>query len=193
MNNRLGIAEKFQKSAKELSSPVALAVCAMLLAVSVVLGYFANISITFLGTNLIKIGFTAIPIALAAMLYGPVPAAIIGALTDILCFIIAPMGPYMPGFTISMIVTGVIFGIAYYGEKPSLTRVIISNLINSLLVGIVLGTLWFVLFYNYQVVVALSTRGLKELVMFPINVALIFGALKAAERVPEIKKIRNES
>lgn len=165
----------------------------MLLAVSVVLGYFANISITFLGTNLIKIGFTAIPIALAAMLYGPVPAAIIGALTDILCFMIAPMGPYMPGFTISMIVTGIIFGIAYYGEKPSLTRVIISNLINSLLVGIVLGTLWFVLFYNYQVVVALSTRGLKELVMFPINVALIFGALKAAERVPEIKKIRNES
>ena len=83
--------ECFSRSSQELKQPLCLAVCAMLLALCLVLAYFGNISVTFLGTNVIKLSFTAIPIAAAAMLYGPVCAGIIGGLSDIIGFMLAPM------------------------------------------------------------------------------------------------------
>ena len=193
MNNRPGIAEKFQKSAKALCTPAALAVCAMLLAVSIVLGYLANAGIGFFGTITIKISFTAIPIALAAMLYGPVPAAIIGALTDIIGFMLMPKGAYMPGFTISMILIGIVYGIAFYGEKITLPRVVIAQVINSVFINLLLGSVWFVVFYGFQFGAALTTRGIAESVMLPLNIALIFVVLKAAQRIPEVRRIKSQT
>lgn len=185
--------QKFKASAAELRSPASLAVCAMLLAITLVLSYFGNISITFLGTNVIKLSFTAIPIAVAAMLYGPVPAGIIGGLSDIIGFMLAPMGAYIPGFTISMVLIGFIYGAAFYGEKHSLPRVAAAQLITAVFVSFLLGSLWFVLFYGFSPSQALVIRGLKELVMYPISVALIFGIMKAIERLPEVRKIKNKS
>ena len=181
----------FARSAKELSSPVALAVYAMLLAVNIVLSYFGNVSITFLGTNVIKLSFTAIPIAIAAMLYGPVPAGIIGGLTDIIGFMLAPMGAYIPGFTVSMILIGFVYGAAFYDKKITLPRVLIAQLIVSVFISELLGWLWFVLFYGFAPEQALVVRGIKELIMYPVSVALIFFFAKAAERIPEVRRIRS--
>ena len=185
------IKEKLKKSSKELANPLALAVCAMLLSICLVLSYFGNISITFLGTNVIKLSFTVIPIAIAAMLYGPVPAAIIGGLSDIIGFVMAPMGAYIPGFTISMILIGLVYGISFYGEKVTLQRIALTAAIVGAFISELLGPLWFVLFYGFQPLHALYVRGLKELVMYPITIILIFGICKLLERVPEFKKIKN--
>ena len=185
------IKEKLKKSSKELANPLALAVCAMLLSICLVLSYFGNISITFLGTNVIKLSFTVIPIAIAAMLYGPVPAAIIGGLSDIIGFVMAPMGAYIPGFTISMILIGLVYGISFYGEKVTLQRIALTAAIVGAFISELLGSLWFVLFYGFQPLHALYVRGLKELVMYPITIILIFGICKLLERVPEFKKIKN--
>lgn len=190
MNN---ISEKFKSSARDMKSPAALAVCAMLLAISIVLGYYGNISITFLGTNIIKLSFTAIPVAIAAMLYGPVCAAIIGALSDVIGFMLAPMGAYIPGFTISMILIGFVYGAAFYKEKHSLKRVAAAQLVVSVMISELLGSLWFVLFYGFKPVTALTVRGIKELIMFPVSVALIFAVMKVLDRIPEVNRIKNKS
>ena len=189
----VSIGEKFRRSALELKSPTALAVSAMLLAICLVLSYFGNISITFLGTNVIKLSFTMIPIALAAMLYGPVPAGIIGALSDIIGFMLAPMGAYIPGFTISMLLIGFVYGVAFYAEKQTVLRTVITQAVVSAFISVLLGSLWFVLFYGFTPATALSVRGIKELVMYPINVALIFGIKKAVSKLPEIKKLKKSA
>lgn len=189
----VSIGEKFRRSALELKSPTALAVSAMLLAICLVLSYFGNISITFLGTNVIKLSFTMIPIALAAMLYGPVPAGIIGALSDIIGFMLAPMGAYIPGFTISMLLIGFVYGVAFYAEKQTVLRTVITQAVVSAFISVLLGSLWFVLFYGFTPAAALSVRGIKELVMYPINVALIFGIIKAVSKLPEIKKLKKSA
>ena len=151
MENQLKkITSKFRSSSKSLSKPANLTVSAMLLALSIVLKYFENMSMGFLGTNLIKIGFSLIPIVAAAILYGPVVSGIIGGLNDIIGYLLAPQGAYIPGFTISMILVGVIYGVAFYKENVKLTRVIAAEVIITFLINILLGGVWFMVFYGFS-------------------------------------------
>ena len=79
-------------SAKALASLRAQLALAMLLALSVVLSYFGGFYLT--QDNKIATSFLAM--ALAGYLYGPVPAALVGALTDIIQYILRPAGPFSP-------------------------------------------------------------------------------------------------
>ena len=73
----------------------------VLTALEIVLSRFLSIS----AWN-IKIGFSFVPIAAAAMLFGPLPAAVAAALGDLLGAILFPIGPYFPGFTVTAFLTG---------------------------------------------------------------------------------------
>ena len=73
-----------------------LTMCAMLVAIGVVLS-FLRIPIS----QITEITLTGLPIAAAAFMFGPVSAAAVGALIDVVGFFVRPMGPYFPGFTIS--------------------------------------------------------------------------------------------
>ena len=186
---KLNVVQKYKSSGKELTKPLSLTVSAMLLALSIVLGYFANLSINFLGTNVIKIGFNVVPIVIVAMLYGPVPASIVGACSDIIGYMLAPKGAYITGFTISMILIGTIYGLSFYKEKITLKRVIITELIVSLFVNIMLGVTWFTLFYGVPFTRALTIRGLKELFDIPLSIIIYFSMYKLLMRIPETKRI----
>ena len=186
---KLNVVQKYKSSGKELTKPLSLTVSAMLLALSIVLGYFANLSINFLGTNVIKIGFNVVPIVIVAMLYGPVPASIVGACSDIIGYMLAPKGAYIPGFTISMILVGTIYGLSFYKEKLTLPRVIITELIVSVFINIILGVTWFVFFYGVPFSRALTIRGLKELFDIPLSIILYYSAYKLLMRIPETKRI----
>ncbi|MBQ1883951.1 MAG: folate family ECF transporter S component [Bacteroidales bacterium] len=185
---------KFAESSKELTKPVNLSVTAMLLAVSIVLKYFENNGMAFIGTNLIKIGFSVFPIAVIAMLYGPVAAGIAGGLNDVMGYIIAPVGgAYIPGFTISMILVGVIYGLAFYKEEIKLPRIIVAEVIITLFINIILGVTWFIVFYGMPMDKALSIRGIKEFFDLPISVALNFVIFKAVVKIPEVRGILKRS
>ncbi len=187
-------AERFRSSSKEMAKPLNLAVTSMLLALSVVLGFAANITMPFLGTNTIKISLSVFPIVAVALLYGPVPAAAAGGLSDIISFMFASTGgAYIPGFTISMILIGIIYGVSFYKEKLTLPRIIVTELIVTIFVNIVLGVLWFKLFYGYSVSAALLTRGLKEIVDVPLSIIIIYFGNKLFVKVPEIRRIIRKS
>ena len=106
---------KFYNSVKESSNVQSLVALAMLLAIRVIVGIFANSTMALFG-NMIKISVNFLPIAIAAALFGPVGAALVGGLGDILSFFINPAsgGAYFPGFTLNGILTGLILGIFFY-------------------------------------------------------------------------------
>ena len=79
---------------------------AMLIAVEVVLNRFLSIN-----TMGLKIGFSFVPIVIAAMLFGGVRAGIIYALADLIGALLFPIGPYFPGFTVSAFLMGLIYGL----------------------------------------------------------------------------------
>ncbi len=114
--------KKIPDSVFGLKNVRTLAAVAMLLALRIVLGMFANATLACFG-NTVKLSAAFIPIAVTGALFGPVPSALVGALGDVLSFIIAPTGgAYFPGFTISGLLTGLIYGIALYGERLSRSR-----------------------------------------------------------------------
>ena len=79
----------------EVKSIRTLAVMAMLLAVSVIVGAYLRIPIPF-AQNL-YILFDFIPNALAAAIGGPILALIYGFLGDIISYLMNPWGAYFPG------------------------------------------------------------------------------------------------
>ena len=136
-----------KNSLLELKKVQSLAAIAMLLAICVLLGAFANTSLMLFG-SVVKIKFTFLPIAVAGSLFGPVPALLVGALGDVLSFIIYPSGAYIPGFTINAALTGMIFGFFFYRNKINIPRVVIAWFINALIVETFLAALWFYIFMN---------------------------------------------
>ena len=58
----------------------------------------------------LKIGFTFLPIAVAAILYGPVAGGFVGAIGDVVSAVLFPVGAYFPGFTLTAYLTGAVFG-----------------------------------------------------------------------------------
>ena len=126
--------KKFPASLFELKDIRSLAAVAMLLALRIVLGMFANATLPMFG-NTVKFSAAFIPIAVAGAMFGPIPAGLVGALGDVLSFLIAPTGgAYFPGFTISGLLTGLIYGFALYNEKLSLPRIAIAWAVNALVV-----------------------------------------------------------
>lgn len=171
-------AKMFKESFFELKKPSSLAMTAMLLALCVVLGIFGNFTLAFFG-NMVKISFSFLPIAVAGALFGPVPALLVGALGDVLAFILAPSGAYIPGFTISAALTGLIYGCAFYKNQVTLPRVIVAWCVNALTVEAFLAALWFYLFMNpgcdTPYTVFLTTRLISVAIKCVPKILLLYG------------------
>ena len=95
-----------------------LVVCAVFIALGVVLGGLLNIPAVVFGAYSVKIGFGVLPVILAGMLYGPVYGGMVGGLTDFLQAVIFPKGAYEPWFTIIGIFFGLIPGLFFMKKQP---------------------------------------------------------------------------
>lgn len=85
-----------------------------LTALSIVLTRLLSLHIAIGGVEGIRIGFGGLPIIFTGILFGPLAGGIVGAISDILGYIINPMGAYMPHFTLTSFLTGFIPGLIIY-------------------------------------------------------------------------------
>lgn len=154
-----------------------LAISGMLIAVAAVLGFF-KVPIS----SILEIRFQTIPMAVGAMLFGPLTGGIIGAASDVVCYLVKPTGPFFPGFTISYFLIGVIFGLFLYKKKPTLLRIILAETVSAVLIGILLNSVWLSMLYGNGFVAVLTARVVKELVMIPIHSAILFAIVTALGR-----------
>lgn len=175
-----------KSSAKELSRVSTISVTGMLVAISVMLSFF-----TLVISNMLQISFSFLPLAACGMLYGPVVGGIMGVLTDVLGYFVHPNGPFFPGFTLNALVSGVFYGFFLYKKSISLKNVIIVSALITIVVNLLLNSLWFSIMYGNAFSVILAGRIIKNLVMFPINTFLLFSLLKVVQSVRIPHKIRN--
>lgn len=82
-------------------------------AISVLLKLVFEIYIPLAGLPALRINLTSVPIILSGIICGPIAGLLTGALSDILCFMIKPSGPYFPGFTLTSALTGLIPALIY--------------------------------------------------------------------------------
>ena len=157
----------------ELKNLKTLVMASMLLAIAVVLGFY-----TLQLTEFIKIGFAYIANELAGMMFGPVVGSLIGALADVLKYLVNPTGPFFPGFTISGFLGGLIYGIVLYKKPLSIKRVIVANTLVTVLVNLLVNTYWLTLLYRNAFMALLPARIVKQIIMLPIEVALFYGVAR---------------
>lgn len=163
---------------KKLRDTKTLTVAAMLTAIGIVLGFF-KLPIN----QLIEIRFGSLPICMAGMMFGPAVGGVVGGLVDIGGYLVKPTGPFFPGFTLSSIVGGIIFGVILHKKKITFLRVLVAQSVYTLIVGVIMNSYWLNLLYLKSGYVAvILTRLPKELIMIPIYSVLMFGLIKACDR-----------
>lgn len=139
---------------------------ALLIALHVILSRFCSIN----AWNL-KIGLAFVPILTAAYRYGAVSAALVAGAGDVLGAVLFPIGPYFVGFTLSGILTGFLFG-ALLHRRQSPLRIVTAALVDQLVIGLLLNTLWISVLYGTPYVPLLETRTLQCAVMLAVELSV---------------------
>ena len=80
----------------------------LLIALSIILTRIASLRIAIGGVEGIRIGLGKLPIILGGIMFGPLAGGLIGAFSDLLGYFVNPIGVYMPHFTLTSALAGII-------------------------------------------------------------------------------------
>ncbi|MGN1418966.1 MAG: folate family ECF transporter S component [Acutalibacteraceae bacterium] len=153
---------------------VSLVCTALLIALQVVLSRWLSIQ----AWNL-KIGFSFIPVVIAARLFGPLGSMAVYGIGDIVGTLLFPTGPYFPGFTLSAVICGLVYGLFLY-KKSSVLRIVLSVVINQFFCSFLLNSFWISYVYGSPYKALLATRWIQSLGM---GVVMILVLVIALERI----------
>jgi hypothetical protein len=172
------IKQLFSDSLLEFTVTKNLVLCGLMAAIAIVLSMVASISIG----PYVKIGFSGIPNRIVEFLFGPVVGCIFGGALDLLKFMIKPDGPFFFGFTFNVMLAGLIYGCLLYHKPLSIKRIVIAEFLVKLIVNCGLNTLWISMLYGKAFFVLLPMRLLKNVIMLPIDSAIVFFALSLTKQ-----------
>ena len=159
---------------------------ALLMALYVVLSQFLSIRIG----SFLKIGFAFFPAAVAARLFGPAGGIAVYALGDMIGGILFPTGgAYYPGFTVTYVLMGLVYGICFY-RKSSVVRVAIAAVLNMGLFSLLLNSFWLSRLYGSEFLPLLATRWPQSLGMCAVQIIILSLVLERLCRPIEKKFLR---
>lgn len=172
----------FSRSFAELKNTRCLVLTALLIA--------ANITLDLLGLTIrvppnLRIGFGFLCNAAIGMLFGPVVGMMAGVCTDLLGYFAGnlTMGAYFPGFTLTAMVGGLFWGLWLYPRKLSLWRAIGAKACINVFCNIGLNTLWLTMTGGKAMLVLLAQRIPKNLLMLPVEIMILYAAMKLVLRL----------
>lgn len=138
--------------------------------------------IYLLGPTL-KIYFSFLAVSLGCMCYGPLVGIMAGAVIDSVGFLISSYGePYFPGLMISAMLSGLIYGVILYQRRLTVWRIILSRLIINYGVNVLLGSVWKAMLYGKGYLYYATSGLVKNTIMLPIEVFVMWVVLGAAVR-----------
>jgi ECF transporter S component (folate family) len=171
--------ELYLDSLKEFKRTKTIVVCGMMAALAIVLGLVATIQIG----NYVRIGFSGLPNRIVDFLFGPVVGCFFGGALDVLKYIIKPTGPYNIGFTISAMASGIIYGSLLYKKPVSLKRIVLAEFLVKFFINCLLNTYWLSILYGNAFTVLFPLRALKNLIMWPIDCAILYVTLTLVAQI----------
>ncbi len=157
-----------------------LVILAMLTAVEIVLSRFLSIS----AWNM-KIGFAFVPVALTAMLFGPLAAGVVGALADLLGALLFPVGPYFPGFTLTAFLMGLVYGLFLRRDQRT-PHILLAVAVHEFVLSLLLNTLWISVLYGSPFPALLVSRLPQVAVLSVVQVVMIRLMAKA---LPQLQRM----
>ncbi len=145
-----------------------LATLSILVAMEVIIARFGTIR----PAESIKISLDFIPIVIAAVLSGPVPAVIMSILADVLGAFLFPVGPFFPGFTLTAAVTGLIYGLLLH-KSQSMPRVVCAVVLQQLVCSMVINTFWLHVLYGLPYLPTMAARLVQCAVVTALQIVVI--------------------
>lgn len=176
------LSRRMKDAVMEMKNVRSLAGASMLSALGVVI----HAATTVIASLTQMISFAFLTVGVSGLLYGPVVTGCIGAITDILKYLVKPNGGFFPGFTLSEFILGFLFGLFFYQRKITLARVFAAKLTANIAHQFIFDTIVAVRMYGDAFIVLLSGRIVKNLVMLPIETGLLYFLIKkSTEIVPK--------
>lgn len=136
-----------------------------------------NIALSRVGitTPVVRVTFAFLPTALIAMLFGPWVGGIAAGFSDLLSFLIAGgSGAFFPGFTVSALLTGFIYGLFIHKKDVTLKRVILVEIFIALFIHIGLNTIWIYILTQNPLAVILPLRLIQNAVTIVVRVMSVW-------------------
>lgn len=152
-------------------------VMGMLVAIEIVLSRFLSVN----AWNL-KIGFNFVPVVIAGMLFGPLYAGVVGALGDFLGAIMFPIGTYFPGFTVTALLMGAIWGFFLHKEY-NFPGILAAILINQIVLSQCLNTLWISILYGSDYTALFVSRIMQTVILIVVQFVTVFALSKVMPRI----------
>lgn len=166
-------------SINEFKNVKSVCVAAMMTAINTLIGAF-KITIS----QFLVISFSSLAVAPCAMFCGPLLTATVGAIADVLKYLIRPDGPFFPGFTINEFIIGLIYGFLFY-KVSNITwkRCLVARILVVLLINMFLTPLWLHILYGNPLLVLVGARVVKNIVLLPFDTALLYFVVKTTKRI----------
>ncbi|HHU55071.1 MAG TPA: folate family ECF transporter S component [Acholeplasmataceae bacterium] len=116
-----------------------------------------------------------IPLSLIGMLFGPLVGILSGAISDILGFFIFNAGyPFFPGYTLSAMLSLLIYSIFFYRTKITVFKIFLAKFLVNFLINVLLGSLWMSLIIDKAFIVLLVGGALKNAILLPFEVLALY-------------------
>ena len=158
-----------------------LVVIALLIALNIVLSRFVSIkALNF------KISLTFITIVVAAYLYGYFGSIIVAFFGDLVGSLLFPIGPYNPLLSLTAVLSAVVY--AYFFRKEmNKKNIICACFINRFIVSMIINTIIISLMYSLSFKATFLTRFYQAIIMFIVEVLILFISSKYIERLNYVK------
>lgn len=144
---------------------------ALLVALGIVLTRFLSLRFAIGSIEGVRIGFGGFPSIFGGIILGPIAGGIIGAITDVLGFLINPMGPYMPHFTITAALTGAIPGFIYIyllKRKSTWLNLLLAISIGQIITSILLTPYFLQELFGISMKVTIIPRLIGQVIHIPL-------------------------
>ncbi len=135
-------------SAKELKSVKKMVIMALLLGLTLI----SKLIVLPSGFGALGFRFGLIFLSVAAMIGGPLPALLIGALSDILGFFLfeSGSGAFNPIFTASAMLSCFIYGLCFYRTNISFTKALIARIFVNFICNFLIEGFGQIIVYDYK-------------------------------------------
>ena len=163
--------EFFMQKKSVFKSVQALALAAMLTAMSVVIGMFCKTVLNF-GNGLFRVTFENLPIILSGVIFGPIAGGLVGAASDLISYLLSPQ-TYPPNLivTAGAAAVGIVSGIVakFIVRRRGYLQIILSGSAAHIIGSMIIKPIGLFSYYS----VAVLWRIPLYLVIAPIEIALI--------------------
>ncbi len=170
------MAKKYSRTTERI---IRICTLALLCAMQIVFARFLAIPI---GTSL-RFSLSFIPVVIAARHYGIIGGMLVYGLGDLIGAIALPTtGAYLPGFTVTAVISGLIFGIflgkectpfwskIFPFDKKGITVIVLSVLSNQIICSLLLNSFWLSHYYSIPFMANLATRTLQVLIIGALQI-----------------------